>query len=158
MVNKNFISIVQEGMTRSGRLVMQVNGSSYNTDFSNSFYGTGKDKLGTDYSDGAAGCYLLLGSGSTPPTIDDYKLEELVSNYTAITQTHTTFAEYGATAFVITRTIQNPSLAEPLTIKEVGLFGGTGQQLYMIAREILDEPIILQPGKKHAFTMTIALD
>lgn len=149
---------MQEGMTRSGKKVMQINGSTYIIDHSNSFYGTGKDKLGTDYSDGATGCYLLLGSGSTPPAIDDYKLESLVSNYTVLTQTHTTFTEYSATAFVITRTIQNPSLAEPLTIKEIGLFGGTGQQLYMIAREVLDEPVVLQPGEKHSFTMTIALD
>lgn len=158
MVNKNFISIVQEGMTRSGKWVTQVDGSTYTTDHSNSFYGSGKDRLGADYSDGAAGCCLLLGSGSTSPTIDDYKLEELVSNYTVLAQTHTTFVEYSASAFIITRTIQNPSLAEPLTIKEVGLFGGTGQKLYMIAREVLDEPVILQPGEKHAFTMTIALD
>lgn len=158
MVTKNFISIVQEGMTRSGKAVVQVNGSTSNADHSLSFYGVNKDKLGTDYSDGAAGCYLLLGSGSTPPTIDDYKLESLVSNYTVLAQTHTTFVEYSATAFIITRTIQNSSLAEPLTIKEVGLFGGTGQQLYMIAHEVLDKPVILQPGEKHAFTMTIALD
>ena len=81
-----------------------------------------------------------------------------MSNYTVVAQTHTTFSRYNANAFIITRTIQNPSLAEPLTIKEIGLFGGSGRQLYMIAREVLDEPVILQPGEKHAFTMTIALD
>lgn len=158
MVNKNFISVVCEGLTRTSQQIKRVDGTLHNTDFSNSFTGTNKDKLSTDYSDGAAGCYLLVGTGTTPPTIDDYKLDSLVSNYTVLAQTHTLIAEYSASAFIITRTIQNPSLAEPLTIKEVGLFGGDGQQLYMLAREVLDEPVILQPGEKHAFTMTIALD
>ena len=158
MVNKNFISVVQEGFTRSGKQIKQTDGTMYSTDFSNSFDGSGKDKLSTDYSDGTVGCYLLVGTGTTSPTIDDYKLESLVSNYTVLTQTHTLFGQYGSSAFIITRTIQNPSSAEPLTIKEVGLFGGSGRQLYMLAREVLDEPVILQPGEKHAFTMTIALD
>lgn len=158
MVTKNFISAVQEGFTRSGKYIKQTDGTMYRINFSNSFYGTDKDMLSTDYSNGVAGCYLLIGAGTTPPTIDDYKLDSLVSNYTVLAQTHTVFEQYGSSVFIITRTIQNPSSAEPLTIKEVGLFGGSGRQLYMIAREVLDEPVILQPGEKHSFTMTIGLE
>lgn len=158
MVNKNFISIVQGGLQQMARQVKFIDESLGNADFSGSFYGQGKDKLNTDYSNASRGCYLLIGAGATPPTIDDYKLESLVSNYTVLAQTHTTFSKYSASAFIITRTIQNPSTTEPLTIKEVGLFGGTSAQLYMIAREVLDEPVILQPGEKHAFTMTIGLE
>ena len=158
MVNKNFMSIVRGGFARSSGLVMLVDETTRNTDFSSSFSGSNSDKLDTDYSNVTYGCRLLLGSGITPPTINDYKLENLVSDYTCITQTHTLFVEYSASAIMVTRTIQNPSLAEPLTIKEVGLFGATGTKLYMIAREVLDEPVVLQPGEKHSFTMTIALD
>lgn len=158
MVTKNFISIVQEGFTRSSKQIKQTDGTLYYTDFSDSFDGEGKDRFNTDYSNGSSGCSLLIGAGATPPTIDDYKLESLISNYTVLAQTHTTFSEYSASAFIITRTIQNPNTTEPLTIKEVGLFGGSNTQLYMIAREVLDEPVILQPGEKHAFTMTIGLD
>lgn len=158
MVTKNFISIVQGGLKRTGAKVKQTDGSLESAVFENSFYGQDKDRLNTDYSNGSYGCYLLIGAGATPPTIDDYKLDSLVSNYTVLAQTHTLFGQYGSSAFIITRTIQNPSSAEPLTIKEVGLFGGNNTQLYMIAREVLDEPIILQPGEKHAFTMTIGLE
>lgn len=158
MVTKNFISIVQGGLKRTGAKVKQTDGSLESAVFENSFYGQDKDRLNTDYSNGSYGCYLLIGAGATPPTIDDYKLDSLVSNYTVLAQTHTLFGQYGSSAFIITRTIQNPSSAEPLTIKEVGLFGGNNTQLYMIAREVLDEPIILQPGESHSFTMTIGLE
>lgn len=158
MVTKNFISIVQGGLKRTGAKVKHTTENLDSANFSDSFYGQDKDRLSTDYSDGSCGCYLLIGAGATPPTIDDYKLESLISNYTVLAQTHTTFSEYSASAFIITRTIQNPNTTEPLTIKEVGLFGGNNTQLYMIAREVLDEPIILQPGEKHAFTMTIGLE
>ena len=158
MVNKNFISIVKSALTWSSQEVKQIDESLHNTRFSDSFDGASPNKPNTGYSDGSYGCCLLVGAGATPPTIEDYKLDSLVSNYTVLAQAHTTFSKYSANAFIITRTIQNPSPTEPLTIKEVGLFGGDGQQLYMIAREVLDEPVILQPGEKHAFTMTIALD
>ena len=159
MVTKNFISIVQGGLQESGSQVKQIDENLKYVHFNDSFYGGGKDRLNTDYSNGSSGCYLLIGAGATPPTIDDYKLESLISNYTVLAQTHTTFSEkYSASAFIITRTIQNSNTTEPLTIKEVGLFGGSGTQLYMIAREVLDEPVILQPGEKHAFTMTIGLE
>lgn len=123
MVTKNFISIVQGGLKRTGAKVKQTDGSLESAVFENSFYGQDKDRLNTDYSNGSYGCYLLIGAGATPPTIDDYKLDSLVSNYTVLAQTHTLFGQYGSSAFIITRTIQNPSSAEPLTIKEVGLFG-----------------------------------
>ena len=158
MVTKNFISIVQAGLNYSGGQIKQTDERLNSANFSSSFHGKDRDRLSTDYSNGAYGCYLLIGAGATPPTIDDYKLESLISNYAVLAQTHITFSKYSANAFIITRTIQNPSSAEPLTIKEVGLFGGSGSQLYMVAREVLDEPVVLQPGEKHAFTMTIALD
>lgn len=158
MVTKNFISIVQAALIWSNQQVKRINEYLYNASFSDSFGETSANKLNTDYSDGSYGCCLLVGAGATPPTIEDYKLENLVSNYTVVAQTHTTFSGYNANAFLITRTIQNSSSAEPLTIKEVGLFGGDGGQLYMIAREVLDEPVILQPGEKHSFTMTIGLE
>ena len=158
MVTKNFISIVQRALTGSSKKVKRIDKTFYSTNFSDSFSEGSTDKLNTDYSNGSFGCCLLVGAGTTPPTIDDYKLDSLVSNYTVLAQTHITFSKYSANAFIITRTIQNPSSTEPLTIKEVGLFGGDGEKLYMIAREVLDEPVILQPGEKHAFTMTIGLE
>ena len=158
MVTKNFISIVQAGLQRAGGEVKRIDESMKSTNFDDSFYGGGKDRLNTDYSSSSSGCCLLIGAGATPPTIDDYKLDSLVSNYTVLAQTHTLVGQYGSSAFIITRTIQNPNTTEPLIIKEVGLFGGSGSQLYMIAREVLDEPVILQPGEKHAFTMTIGLE
>lgn len=38
------------------------------------------------------------------------------------------------------------------TINEIGMFGWT----LMVAREVLAEPVTLQPGEKHTFTMTVS--
>ena len=98
--------------------------------------------------------YLLLGSGTTTATSDDYKLDSIESNYTVITQNHTVFTNtYGNQILVINRIIQNSS-DSAITINEMGLCGWQ----ILFAREVLAEPVVLQPGEKHTFTMTIGLE
>ena len=115
------------------------------------------DLMYKDYSnmaDANAGIYLLIGVGTTTATSDDYKLDSIESNYTVITQNHTVFTNtYGNQILVINRIIQNTS-SSAITINELGLCGWK----IMIAREVLPEPVTLQPGEKHTFTMTISLE
>ena len=115
------------------------------------------DLMYKDYSnmsDASTGIYLLIGAGTTTATSDDYKLDSIESNYTVITQNHTVFTNtYGNQILVINRIIQNTS-SSAITINELGLCGWK----IMIAREVLAEPVVLQPGEKHTFTMTISLE
>ncbi len=107
-----------------------------------------------DYNADEAGCYLLLGSGDTTPTSVDYKLDSVQSDYSVLTQNHVVYTNvYTNQLFIITRIIQNTS-DNPLTIKELGLCGWK----ILFARDVLPEPVILQPGEKHTFTMTISLE
>ena len=110
-----------------------------------------------DYSnmtDDNVGIYLLIGVGTTTATSDDYKLDSIESNYTVITQNHTVFTNtYGNQILVINRIIQNSS-DSAITINEMGLCGWK----ILFAREVLAEPVVLQPGEKHTFTMTIGLE
>ena len=99
------------------------------------------------------GCYLLIGSGDSQETPDAYKLDSVITQYSVINQTHTFSDKYSGSVLLINRVIQNTS-EEAFTVKEIGLFGTN----YMIAREVLPEPVVLQPGEKHTFTMTISLE
>lgn len=99
------------------------------------------------------GMSLLLGSGTTTATKTDYKLESIESKYTVLLQNHTIFeGKYSDQILLVNRFIQNTS-DENITISEIGLFG----YQMMFAREVLSEAVILKPGEKHTFSLSISL-
>lgn len=99
------------------------------------------------------GIYLLIGSGNSEESINSYKLDSVISNYTCISQMHTLDTEFNNNLLTVVRTIQNTS-TEEFTIKEVGLFAAN----YMVARELLETPVTIQPGEKYTLSMTIGLE
>lgn len=105
------------------------------------------------------GIYLVLGTGTTPATAADIKLENVTEDYEVVTQTKDVPLKFSSTIITITRVIRNSSNA-PLTISEVGLYANylnnfTGTM--MLAREVI-EPVTLQPGEKHSFTMDLCVE
>lgn len=125
-----------------------------NRNLPSAFFST--DKTAKSYSELSSGdgMSLLLGSGTTPAVGTDYKLEAIESEYSVIVQNHNVFTgQYGNQIMVVNRVIQNIS-GSPITINEMGLFG----YQILFAREVLSEPVVLQPGEKHTFTMTISLE
>ena len=99
------------------------------------------------------GIYLLIGSGNSEESINSYKLDSVISNYTCINQMHTLDTEFNNNLLTVVRTIQNTS-TEEFTIREVGLFAAN----YMVARELLETPVTIQPGEKYTLSMTIGLE
>lgn len=158
MITKNLISLMSSIFSNTSLFkIKDLQGSDQswaNREYYNMFT---SDLQYKDYSNMAGdnlGIYLLLGTGATAATSDDYKLDNIESNYTVITQNHTIFTNiYGNQILVINRVIQNTS-DSAITINELGLCGWK----IMIAREVLSEPVTLQPGEKHTFTMTIGLE
>ena len=157
MINNNLVALM--GLIFSGTSGFKfknfkgeetywANRNLYNMFLDDRYYTT-YDSSNTD-----AGIYMLLGSGATQPTPDDYKMDSIIDGYSVIDQKHTVFTEQcDGQLLLIYRTIQNTS-DSPIIINETGLFGWN----IMIAREVLDEPVILEPGKKHTFTMNIGLE
>lgn len=156
MVNKNFSRIMSLGLGASSVILKSYSNDDVFSQINNISSAFKKDSLATDYDTSTTGCSIFIGSGNAAASIDDIKLDTIMSNYTVVAQTHSLISEYSDTSFVVTRTVQNTT-SDPLTIGEIGLFGYC-TQLFMFAREVLDEPVILQPGKKHTFTMTISLE
>lgn len=107
----------------------------------------------------SSGVYIVLGTGTTPATAADIKLENVTEDYEIITQTKDVPLTFSSTIMTITRVIRNTGNA-PLTISEVGLYASlvnafTGAM--MLAREVI-EPVTLQPGEKHSFTMDLCVE
>ena len=110
-------------------------------------------------SSSTTGIYLVLGTGTTPATAADIALENLTEEYEVVTQTKDLPLKFSSSMINITRVIRNTGNA-PLTISEVGLYASYANAFtggMMLAREVI-EPVILQPGEKHSFTMDLCVE
>lgn len=110
-------------------------------------------------SSSATGVYLVLGTGTTPATVADIKLENVTEDYEIVTQTKAIPPKFSSSMINITRVIQNTGNA-PLTISEVGLYASYANAFtgaIMLAREVI-EPVTLQLGEKHSFTMDLCVE
>lgn len=104
------------------------------------------------------GHWMVFGEGSTPVKSSDISIESPITDgFTVISQTSNIPYIYSSTIMTVTRIIQNTGSA-PITISEVGLYGAnTSTVPIMLAREVI-EPVTLQPGEKHSFTMDICVE
>lgn len=123
---------------------------------------------GTNYTDCKTG--IFFGSGTTPATSDDYKLESVIDySENALNVVSSTAAAVvdKNTPYVYSYTVKNNS-DEDITISEIGLISkifdlnkSTSASDYITyflwARDTF-EPVTLQPGDTRAFTMTIGLE
>lgn len=102
---------------------------------------------------------MLLGTSDIKEQSSDYKLYNIITDYTVLQQTHS-LVEDGEkiTPNILdcTRIVKNDS-SEAITIKEVGLFLTTNPECVLLAREVI-QPVTIQPGEKHAFTMTLCVE
>lgn len=111
-------------------------------------------------TDAAKGFGLILGSGTAAVKSTDYAINE-VTNYDVIDQALTTnMKKYSADVLNIHKTIKNTS-DKDLVITEMGIFlfytRDGGHESYMIAREVIP-PVVVGPGKKKSFTMTLCAE
>ena len=104
------------------------------------------------------GHWMVFGGGSTPVESSDISVESpIIDGFTVISQTSNIPYIYSSTIMTVTRIIQNTGSA-PITISEVGLYGAnTSTETIMLAREVI-EPVTLQPGEKHSFTMDLCVE
>ena len=101
------------------------------------------------------GHWMVFGGGSTPVKSSDISVKSpIIDGFTVISQTSNIPYIYSSTIMTVTRIIQNTG-STPITISEVGLYGDNmSSASIMLAREVI-EPVTLQPGEKHSFTMDL---
>lgn len=112
---------------------------------------------------------MLFGSGSTPAAVTDASLESPFSTTTEINTTYTGSVSVANHSMVITLVckVRNKK-ATSITISEMawirfmsltntaGASSGTNLPVVM-ARQVLDTPVTLDPGEEHIFTMKLVV-
>lgn len=143
----------------SGLSAKAMNGESYiNLQWPgafNSFINTNSTERVQNYRS-----YFFIGSGSTPPTYNDYNMEFLIPNSDIsqiVTKIDTLDIETNLVG--VAKTITNIS-ASPITVSETGI----ACQVYnvntaiLVTRSLLPTPITLQPNDIYTFTEYIKID
>lgn len=104
---------------------------------------------------------VILGSGSTPATFDDYKLESQITTGLSGTTVNSADEDYNR---VSTITLTNTS-GGSITIGEIGIraFIYTGENsssmsVALIERTVLDTPVTIEPGGVGQVTYTISMN
>ena len=104
---------------------------------------------------------IILGTGTTPPTMNDCKLSgDLVTGYIYAATVQTNIDDYGATTTAM-YTITNTS-NKTITIGEIGMIAqmsstgaGTSQTHALLERTVLDVPLTIEPEGVGQLTYTI---
>jgi hypothetical protein len=104
--------------------------------------------------------YIHLGRGTTPPTLDDYCLEDLISSGVSLGDKtvvksidgNTVTLEYGVTV--------NNASSDDITIGEVGIsvpasYASNSRYAVLIERTVLSEPVTIKAGEVGSVTYTL---
>lgn len=112
---------------------------------------------------------LVVGSGTTPVTDDDYKLDIPITTLTAVSattscKTDDTGNTLSPTTFTVSTTYRNDTEA-PVTVKEIGIMipvgykysgAGTNRNALsscLIYREVLETPVTIESGQLRTFSI-----
>lgn len=98
---------------------------------------------------------IKCGTGTTPPSVDDYCLETPIDSLTQVSTSYT-MNNYYEDNFLetITTTLQN-NTSEDITVNEIGAVGSTGATSALIARDVLSTPVVITAGSQKTFTIQI---
>lgn len=93
-----------------------------------------------------------FGTGTTPPTIDDYKFSGDLVTPTVVSSSGT--AHNGSNGSIFAMVVINQT-QEAMTINEIGLFRTIQVACVMLTRDVLPQPVVLQPGESKGFQIYI---
>ncbi len=159
MLNKNFYNFLLTYGGVEGGAYTLVDGSTRPVNAQNVSYYHGPWQCMPMYSGSVSDRGVCFGTGTTPPTADDYCLEKpitsglIVTTPSAVTYNSTDeYMEYIAT-FGVTAT-------NTVTITEIGLrfapYWNTNDKCYaMVDRTVLENPIEIPAGQAKQITYTI---
>lgn len=110
----------------------------------------------TNVSD-TLGIGLVIGSGTTPPTIDDYKMENAITtNLNAGGVTRSFNANTSNSSITVVQPIVNIG-ANTITISEIGLFArydGASNGCMLLSRDVIT-PVTIAPNESKTFVVSI---
>lgn len=143
MFNRNYNSPLNTQTTTNGKLTYNETGTSVSSE---QFYYFG----------------IVLGTGTTPPTIDDYKMESYIPegtlSYTGssltLPLTDTEWTNNGT--FSLTQTVAN-NTENPVTVTELGVYNSaitaTTRACILLTRDVIS-PVTIAPNETKTFIIS----
>ena len=129
------------------------------------------DKLnegGDGDSRSTSGLCMVLGSGDTPPTKDDYKLESWIPTADLSVESYAgvgPYLQYPPTKICSLTTTFRNNINENITVKEVGVcialakasdfYTSIPPKYVLLVRDVLENPVIIKPDEITSFTVVI---
>lgn len=104
---------------------------------------------------------IALGSGTTPPTINDYCLENALIDQSISSYSASVTVNESDNSVKNLITVQNTG-SSAITIAEVGLWGldnttsASISNRFLFERSVLDTPVVIQPGGAGVIEYTIS--
>ena len=163
MVNKNWKKLINARFTETVNLT-RTDGTTYNIStniYWDDLLGDFKSPSDTQSNYGSTGLMVFFGSGNTVATEEDITLESYVTAYTHVGASVSVTNNGNKFALDVTRTIKYTG-EEDVEINEIGLYinaytgsSGVVNRAFMIAREVLDEPVTMSNGDVCSFTFRV---
>lgn len=166
MFTKNWYKALASCLSRKAAPCIDAGGSERNLSVGYGWIGTGSSSdsycpigyVRTNLT-GTAG-FVAFGTGTTPPTLDDYTLSgNIVTGISTTAKVSGGFTDSG-TEVSATYTITNNN-DTAVTIGEIGAFGASGSTTgkgVMLERTVLESPITIEPGGVGQVTYTLRCD
>jgi hypothetical protein len=163
MILRNWINKIVGADDNSYNKVIVKNtyGNSQNTDFmfnpSENIYADNYNEISLP-AENTLGIGLVIGSGTTTPTINDYKMENAITtNLNAGGVTRSFNANNSNSSLTVVQPIVNLG-ASTITISEIGLFAkynaASNTGCLLLSRDIIS-PVTIAPNESKTFVVTI---
>jgi hypothetical protein len=168
MLTKNFYNWAMATLTNKTIVngYVGIDGTTYNADRTSSVPKDLWEGMRTIYTSalkpgtGNGASAAQIGTGVTPATADDYRLESIITSGISVATPSavTVTKENDFVAVYATYTVTNTGTTS-LAVSEIGLFS-TGRQgnealIVLMDRTVLESPIVINPGEAKPITYTI---
>ena len=164
MLTKNFFNFVMAQTalsTVNGNAMVDYTGAAFASNFNTTSNCTGLKSIATLAASAISTSNpgVRIGNGVTPPTVDDYNLESMItSGFTCTNPSAPAISlENDGVSISATYGITNTGTTA-MTISEIGLFGkitNSNITVFLLERTVLESPITINPGETKQVTYTI---
>lgn len=118
---------------------------------------------GNNWTYSSSGLFMVLGSGDTPPTKDDYKLDSWIPTTDLSVESYSGVGphnEWPPLKMCSLTTVFRNNTEENITVKEVGVCFAIGKQgsvqkYILLVRDVLENPVIIKPDEITSFTVVM---
>lgn len=173
MLTKNYYAMAACQLTHNAieGLAKKTNGDPITLQFNNTQSGGRGPLVPTSqhivsYSSTAG---VVYGAGETPATVDDYKLEELITSGLSVRGSSFLRMVDGGMEIVVDHTIYNGGSEGPITIREAGRYAlsdyyksetatSTTYIGLLWERTVLETPVTIPQGESRTVTYTVRIN